>query len=201
MTTKNIKKILLNKDGNKFVVDTENIVRSVNGVNADENGNVEIPKVDLSGLVKSVNNIQPNENGNVQLGSIVKSVNSIAPDERGNVLLEGLVKSVNDINADENGNISLISEDATTTSDAITIDDNSSNNISLTTASEITVANGIVGKAWSKSVKITNSDSTITLGSSWTWVNGEVPTLSANSLLVLKWCYDYGVAGLVKITG
>ena len=40
MVTKNIKKILLNKDGNKFVVDTENIVRSVNGVNADENGNV-----------------------------------------------------------------------------------------------------------------------------------------------------------------
>ena len=40
MVTKNVKKILLNKDGNKFVVDTENIVRSVNGVNADENGNV-----------------------------------------------------------------------------------------------------------------------------------------------------------------
>ena len=42
MVTKNIKKILLNKDGNKFVVDTENIVRSVNGVSADENGNVSI---------------------------------------------------------------------------------------------------------------------------------------------------------------
>ena len=38
MVTKNIKKILLNKDGNRFVVDTENIVRSVNGVGADENG-------------------------------------------------------------------------------------------------------------------------------------------------------------------
>ena len=42
MVTKNIKKILLNKDGNKFIVDTENIVRSVNGVGADENGNVSI---------------------------------------------------------------------------------------------------------------------------------------------------------------
>ena len=42
MATKNIKKILLNKNGNKFVVDTENIVRSVNGVGADENGNVSI---------------------------------------------------------------------------------------------------------------------------------------------------------------
>lgn len=96
---------------------------------------------------------------------------------------------------------SLLSEDATTSSEAITIDDNSSNNISLTTASEITVANGTTGKAWSKSVKITNSSSTITLGSSWTWVNGEVPTVSANSLLVLKWCYDFGIAGLVSITG
>ena len=45
MVTKNIKKILLNKDGNKFVVDTENIVRSVNGVGADENGNVSITSV------------------------------------------------------------------------------------------------------------------------------------------------------------
>ena len=42
MTTKNIKKILLNKDGNNFVVDIENVVRSVNGVNADENGNVDL---------------------------------------------------------------------------------------------------------------------------------------------------------------
>ena len=42
MVTKNIKKILLNKGGNNFVVDVENIVRSVNGVNADENGNVNL---------------------------------------------------------------------------------------------------------------------------------------------------------------
>ena len=45
MATKNIKKILLNKDGNKFVVDTENIVRSVNDTNADINVNVSITSV------------------------------------------------------------------------------------------------------------------------------------------------------------
>ena len=45
MVTKNIKKILLNKDGNKFVVDTENVVRSVNNTNADINGNVSITSV------------------------------------------------------------------------------------------------------------------------------------------------------------
>lgn len=45
MATKNIKKILLNKDGNKFVVDTENIVHSVNGVTPNEQGNVSITSV------------------------------------------------------------------------------------------------------------------------------------------------------------
>ena len=42
MTTKNIKKILLNKGRNNFVVDIENVVRSVNSVKADENGNVNL---------------------------------------------------------------------------------------------------------------------------------------------------------------
>ena len=45
MATKNIKKILLNKDGNNFVADIENIVRSVNDTNADINGNVSITSV------------------------------------------------------------------------------------------------------------------------------------------------------------
>ena len=45
MATENIKKILLNKDGNNFVVDIENVVRSVNDINADINGNVSITSV------------------------------------------------------------------------------------------------------------------------------------------------------------
>ena len=45
MATKNIKKILLNKGGNNFVVDIENVVRSVNDTNADINGNVSITSV------------------------------------------------------------------------------------------------------------------------------------------------------------
>lgn len=72
----------------------KNLVRSVNGVNADENGNVEITTsgVDLSGVVKSVNNIQPDENGSLTLeipstDGMVKSVNSVKPDENGNVQL------------------------------------------------------------------------------------------------------------------
>ena len=58
----------------------KNLVRSVNGVNADENGNVEITTsgADLTGVVKSVNGIQPDENGNISLnvfttpGNIIK---------------------------------------------------------------------------------------------------------------------------------
>ena len=92
-------------------------------------------------------------------------------------------------------------DSAITSNKAITIDDSSSSNISLTTASTITIVNGTTGKAWSKAIKITSPSSTTTLGSAWKWVNGEVPTLSANSLLVLKWCYDYGIVGLVSITG
>ena len=56
------------------------IVKSVNSVKPDSNGNVDItiPEVDLSGLVKSINNIHPDENGNISLsvfttpGNIIK---------------------------------------------------------------------------------------------------------------------------------
>lgn len=70
----------------------KNLVRSVNGVNADKNGNVEITTsgTDLTGVVKSVNNIQPDSNGNVTLeipsvDGMVKSINSVKPDDSGNV--------------------------------------------------------------------------------------------------------------------
>ena len=58
MVAKNIKKILLNKDGNKFVVDTENIVHSVNGVTPDEQGNVSITSVENATCDAGNNNIQ-----------------------------------------------------------------------------------------------------------------------------------------------
>ena len=58
-----------------------------------KNGNA-IQADEVTGVVKSVNSIAPDENGNVQidisdadLSGVVKSVNSIAPDASGNVLL------------------------------------------------------------------------------------------------------------------
>lgn len=47
------------------------IVKSVNSIKPDSNGNVNItiPEVDLSGLVKSVNSITPDADGNVNISS------------------------------------------------------------------------------------------------------------------------------------
>ena len=60
-------------------------IRSVNGVNASENGNVTIPLP----FVRNVNNILPDINGSVTLPlPFVKTVNSIAPDSNGNVVLD-----------------------------------------------------------------------------------------------------------------
>lgn len=78
----------------------EGTVKTVNGIGPDENGNVElpaveIPEVDLSGVVKSVNGAAPDENGNVaieiptpDISGVVKSVNGAMPDENGNVTIE-----------------------------------------------------------------------------------------------------------------
>ena len=101
----------------------KNLVRSVNGVNADENGNVEITTsgADLTGVVKSVNNIQPDENGNVTIevpsadidtSEFVKSVNGTTPDSTGNISIDipstdGMVKSVNSQIPDSNGNVNI----------------------------------------------------------------------------------------------
>ena len=68
------------KNFTKLTVNSKNVVTSINGVEASEDGNVDItiPEVDLTGLVKSINNIQPDENGNISLnvfttpGNIIK---------------------------------------------------------------------------------------------------------------------------------
>ena len=82
------------KNFSKLTVNSKNVVTSINGVEASEDGNVEITTsgADLTGVVKSVNGIQPDESGSVTLeipstDGMVKSVNSVKPDENGNVSL------------------------------------------------------------------------------------------------------------------
>lgn len=63
----------------------------------------------------------------------------------------------------------------------------------------VTVANGVSGTSWTKTVLLTDAV-TVTLGSSWSWVGGEAPTISANSLLVLHWCSTVGIANVISPT-
>lgn len=63
----------------------------------------------------------------------------------------------------------------------------------------VTVADGAEGIAWTKTVLLTGAVS-VTLGSSWSWAGGEVPTVTANSVLVLHWCSSHGIASIVSPT-
>lgn len=81
-------------------------VKSVNGVEPDENGNVTI---DVGGGgISAVNGILPDATGNVVLGDIVHSVEGISPDQNGNVALTSMVKSVNNV-FPVNGNVEISS--------------------------------------------------------------------------------------------
>lgn len=63
----------------------------------------------VHGMVKSVNGISPDTDGNIELSGVVKSVNGIEPDNSGDVELRitGTVKSVNGVAPDENGNVTI----------------------------------------------------------------------------------------------
>ena len=89
----------------KVTLNASGGVKTVNNVQPDSNGNIEIPV----GSVKSVNSVEPDESGNVTIeAGKVKTVNNIQPDESGNVTIEaGKVKTVNGIQPDDSGNIAL----------------------------------------------------------------------------------------------
>ena len=89
----------------KVTLNASGGVKSVNNVQPDSNGNVEIPV----GSVKTVNNVQPDESGNVTIeAGKVKTVNNVQPDEQGNISIQtGTVKSVNNVQPDEEGNVAL----------------------------------------------------------------------------------------------
>lgn len=74
--------------------------------------------------------------------------------------------------------------------------DASANDSQYATSGTVTVKNGATGQAWTKVVKM--SAGTVTLGSTWTWVNGETPELSFPCLLICHWNNDKGIAGIVK---
>lgn len=85
----------------------EGIVFSVNGVRADEFGNVEID----SGGVKTVNGNLPDENGNATVDTGVMTINGTAPDKNGNATVDVGVKTINGTAPDEDGNIAAVTMD------------------------------------------------------------------------------------------
>ena len=88
-------------------------------------------------------------------------------------------------------------ETLTTSSDAvITITDSSSDDTGSSGAVAISVENGATGKVWTKTVGIDNDGATITLGDAWRWQGGKAPTVSAYSVLILKWYGTWGYASL-----
>ena len=77
---------IIKGDGTTSVLSINNVLKATNADNADNATNLGgYPATDY---IRSVNGVKADENGNVQLGSIVKSVNSIAPDSNGNVVLD-----------------------------------------------------------------------------------------------------------------
>lgn len=68
---------------------------------------------------------------------------------------------------------------------------------SQVTGGTITVEPGIASTSWTKLISITNSGVSISLGDSWIWSKGEVPTVSANCILICHWCNDLGIAYVV----
>jgi len=76
---------------------------------------------------------------------------------------------------------------------------NSDSNDANYSGANVTVADGAEGTAWTKTVLLTGAVS-VTLGSSWSWAGGEVPTVTANSVLVLHWCSSHGIASIVSPT-
>ena len=124
-----------------------------------------------------------------------------------------IVRSVNGVNADVSGNV-VISDSTkiplsgsrgtlagyntpTSSSNAVTISNTSNDDTIVTAAVSVTINNGASGQTWTKTVALQNASATVTLGSAWKWVGGSAPTISANSILVVKWCGTFGLANLI----
>lgn len=83
------------------------------------------------------------------------------------------------------------------TGDAITVNAVSNDDIIVTGAVEVTIEDGSADQSWIKTISLLDAGATVTLSASWNWVGGSAPTISANSILVVKWCGTFGLANLV----
>ena len=84
------------------------------------------------------------------------------------------------------------------TGSAVTINASSNDDTIVTAAVAVTIANGSANQTWTKTVSLQNAGATVTLSSSWKWMNGNAPEIKANSILVVKWCGTFGLANLIS---
>lgn len=91
-------------------------------------------------------------------------------------------------------------EGITVQSSALTVNASTPDVVQLTAGVAITVSNGSSRQSWIKKISITNASTTISLGTSWSWVGGSQPTVTAPSLLICSWDNDRGMA-ILNTTG
>lgn len=81
---------------------------------------------------------------------------------------------------------------------SLTVTDTTPDSTYYNSTTAITVNDGTAGKSWTKVVMFGQAPSTVTLGGSWSWVGGSMPTLAANGVLVLTWQNTRGLANFLS---
>ena len=88
----------------------------------------------------------------------------------------------------------------TNTFEPLTVTNDSLDFMMMGNRSAITVPDGTFSTAWVKRVGLNQANVSITLGANWKWKGGVAPTTKAKSMLVLRWCTNFGVAEIVDET-
>lgn len=125
----------------------------------------------------------------------VRTINGQKPDDAGNVV----VQTADSTKIPLSGSRGTLSgyNTLTSSSTALTVSASSSDDVIVTSAVSVTISNGSSGQSWTKTIALQNASATITLGTSWKWLDGSVPTVKANSILIVKWCGTFGLANLI----
>ena len=84
--------------GNRIPKDVYNLQMLVEYLDDDYAGGVGV----ITDVVKKVNGISPDVDGNVELTGLVKKVNDYTPDSNGNVVIPNLVQDANYVHTDNN---------------------------------------------------------------------------------------------------
>ena len=112
--------------------------------------------------------------------------------------------SLNDLSNQFNNKINLTGDrgqlagyEGSSTQTSLTVGASSPDSIWYNSTTPITVQNGLGSQAWIKTITL-NQVPSVNLGTNWSWVNGETPTLKVNGTLVLSWNNTRGIAAFLS---